>query len=101
MFDLASRSSFESVLRWKRDLDSKCHLPDGRRIPVVLAANKADLRVRDRGVPDDIGISEFTLQEGFVPKWFKTSALTGQGVKSHLYHQDLIHNNCFQVLRSQ
>ena len=49
---------------------------------MVLAANKCDLELRDRGVPDDVGISEFAQREGFVPKWVKTSALNGQGIKA-------------------
>ena len=79
MFDLTSRSSYESAARWKRDVDAKCHLPDGRRLPVLLLANKEDLGRRDRGVPDDVGISAFAQEEGFVPRWYKTSALTGKG----------------------
>ncbi len=78
VFDLSSSSSFEAVSRWKRDLDTKCHLPDGRRIPTVLVANKCDLE-RNRVIPDDFGIAEVANDLGMVPKWFKTSALTGQG----------------------
>ncbi len=66
-------------------LAQKCHLPDGRRLPVVLLANKCDLNRRDRGVPDDVGLSEFAQGEGFAPKWFKTSALTGQGDGKYMY----------------
>ena len=36
----------------------------------------------DRGVgmPDDTAISEFAQDTGFVPKWYRTSAKTGEGI---------------------
>ena len=36
----------------------------------------------DRGVgmPDDTAISEFAQDAGFVPKWYRTSAKTGEGI---------------------
>lgn len=40
MFDLTNRKTFENAAMWKRDLDSKCLLPDGSPIPCLLLANK-------------------------------------------------------------
>lgn len=40
MFDLTNRNSFINSLKWKRDVDSKCRLPDGSPIPCMLLANK-------------------------------------------------------------
>jgi len=40
MFDLANRNSFTNTVKWKRDVDSKCRLPDGSPIPCILLANK-------------------------------------------------------------
>ena len=40
MFDLGQRNSFINALKWKRDLDSKCRLPDGKSVPCILLANK-------------------------------------------------------------
>lgn len=40
MFDLANKNSFVNTLKWKRDVDSKCTLPDGSPIPCMLLANK-------------------------------------------------------------
>lgn len=37
-------STFESVQRWKADLDSKVFLPNGDHIPAVLLANKVLLQ---------------------------------------------------------
>lgn len=52
VFDVTRASTFEAVVRWKNDLDSKVTLPDGSRIPCVLLANKVS-RVH------------FTLSNGF------------------------------------
>ena len=43
MFDLTQRSSFENACKWKKDLDAKCTLPDGRPVPCVLLANKVSI----------------------------------------------------------
>ena len=42
MFDLTQRSSFENAYKWKKDLDSKCTLPDGHPVPCILLANKVN-----------------------------------------------------------
>nr|XP_058954151.1 ras-related protein Rab-7L1-like [Pocillopora verrucosa] len=43
MFDLTSQQTFNSTIKWKRDLDSKCTLPNGKTIPCILVGNKSDL----------------------------------------------------------
>jgi Ras-related protein Rab-32 len=40
VFDVTRTATFEAVLKWKADLDSKVQLPDGTPIPCVLLANK-------------------------------------------------------------
>lgn len=40
VFDVTRRNTFDSVINWKTDLDSKVQLPDGSTIPCVLLANK-------------------------------------------------------------
>ena len=40
MFDLSSQQTFNSTIRWKKDLDSKCTLPNGKTIPCILVGNK-------------------------------------------------------------
>ena len=40
MFDLTQPQTFNNTLKWKKDLDSKCSLSDGRNIPCILVANK-------------------------------------------------------------
>ncbi|XP_031561800.1 ras-related protein Rab-7L1-like [Actinia tenebrosa] len=46
MFDLTSQQTFNSTIRWKQDLDSKCTLPGGKNIPCILVGNKSDLTSR-------------------------------------------------------
>lgn len=46
MFDLTSQQTFNSTLKWKKDLDSKCTLPNGKTIPCILVGNKSDLSTR-------------------------------------------------------
>jgi Ras-related protein Rab-32 len=40
VFDVTRASTFEAVIKWKDDLDSKVTLQDGSPIPCVLLANK-------------------------------------------------------------
>ena len=44
VFDVTRSSTFDSVIKWKQDLDSKVQLPDGNPIPCVLLANKVVVR---------------------------------------------------------
>ena len=36
VFDITRVDSFEAIIKWKNDLDTKVLLPDGRPIPCVL-----------------------------------------------------------------
>ena len=47
VFDVTRASTFEAVIRWKNDLDSKVTLPDGSPVPCVLIANKVKLLIFD------------------------------------------------------
>ena len=40
VFDVTRASTFDAVMKWKNDLDTKCQLSDGSPIPCVLLANK-------------------------------------------------------------
>lgn len=42
VFDVTRVATFDAVLKWKQDLDSKVQLPDGSSIPCVLLANKVN-----------------------------------------------------------
>ena len=40
VFDVSQASTFDAVAKLKVDLDNKVRLPDGKRIPCILIANK-------------------------------------------------------------
>jgi Ras-related protein Rab-7L1 len=46
MFDLTNKNSFANTLKWKKDVDSKCTLPDGSPIPCMLLANKVNINIK-------------------------------------------------------
>jgi len=71
VFDSSRAETLESVKEWKKDIDSKLVLPDGRRIPAVLLANKCDLPAAP-GVTED-ALNALIESESFVA-WFLTSA---------------------------
>lgn len=50
VFDISRPSTFDTVIKWKQDLDAKVSLEDGTPIPCVLLANKvSDTRASCRG----------------------------------------------------
>eukprot|EP00698_Gefionella_okellyi_P010356 TRINITY_DN2681_c0_g1_i1.p1 TRINITY_DN2681_c0_g1~~TRINITY_DN2681_c0_g1_i1.p1 ORF type:complete len:238 (-),score=41.88 TRINITY_DN2681_c0_g1_i1:65-712(-) len=83
VFDVTRPTTFEAVQKWKHDLDSKVTLPDDSPIPVVLLANKCDLK-------NDIGksaqqMSRFCEEHGFAG-WFETSAKEAKNVEEAAHH---------------
>ena len=40
VFDCTRQSTFDAVLTWKNDLDSKVLLPNGEPVPCLLLSNK-------------------------------------------------------------
>ena len=40
VFDLGDSQTYSAARKWKADIDKKCALPDGRKIPSILIANK-------------------------------------------------------------
>ncbi|XP_029381715.1 ras-related protein Rab-38 [Echeneis naucrates] len=72
VFDMTRLSTFQAVLKWKEDLDSKVALSNGRSVPVVLLANKCDQR--SHGLcPKLPKLENFCREYGFVG-WYETSA---------------------------
>ena len=43
IFDLTQKKTFQNAVKWKKDLDSKCTLPDGSPVPCILLANKVNI----------------------------------------------------------
>uniref|UniRef100_A0A669EKC7 Ras-related protein Rab n=1 Tax=Oreochromis niloticus TaxID=8128 RepID=A0A669EKC7_ORENI len=78
VFDVTRASTFDAVLKWKDDLDSKVTLNHGRPVPAVLLANKSDQLVSQQPKLD-----AFCRENGFVG-WFETSAKVHKiGLYSH------------------
>ena len=77
VFDLSAPDTFKSVSNWKREIDSKCKLPDGSPLPVLLVGNKDDLpdASYDKGQLD-----EYCQSNGFIG-WTVTSAKTNHNVE--------------------
>ncbi|XP_070838374.1 ras-related protein Rab-38b [Chaetodon trifascialis] len=71
VFDVTRHTTFEAVIKWKEDLDSKLMLADGQSIATVLLANKCDQgrELSSNGIKMD----QFCKDHGFVG-WFETSA---------------------------
>lgn len=70
VFDLSRPATFEAVLKWRDDVNSKVVLANGEPIPALLLANKCDLP----GVTVNADqLNSFCTQHGFIG-WFQTSA---------------------------
>jgi Ras-related protein Rab-32 len=92
VFDVTEADTLKSTLRWKRQIDAKCRLPNDKPLPVWLCANKADLESKVKLEELD----DFCKDNGFAG-WLKTSAKTGTNVDESftglvrhiLAHEDL------------
>ncbi|XP_059480901.1 EF-hand calcium-binding domain-containing protein 4B-like [Neocloeon triangulifer] len=72
VFDVTRTATFDAVLKWKADLDSKVQLPDGSPIPCVLLANKCDQQ-KEGIVNTPAKMDEYCKEHGF-SGWYETSA---------------------------
>lgn len=45
VFDVTRSATFDAVIKWKQDLDSKVQLPNGSPIPCILIANKVRKKI--------------------------------------------------------
>ena len=43
VFDVSRPGTFDAVIKWRDDINSKVVLPNGEQIPILLLANKCDL----------------------------------------------------------
>ncbi|KAH8093491.1 hypothetical protein JL720_4627 [Aureococcus anophagefferens] len=88
------RDDLDSQVKWKDEIDSKVHLPNGMALPVVLLANKCDLEdvAIDRQELDD-----FCRSHGFIG-WFETSA---KADARSLVGNILSHDDVFSAKRAE
>lgn len=93
VFDVTDPDTLKSTLRWKRQIDAKCRLPNDKPLPVWLCANKSDL-------PSKVKLDEldgFCKDHGFAG-WLKTSAKEGTNVDESLVSlvkHILVHDDLF------
>jgi len=73
VFDITRVDSFEAIIKWKNDLDTKVLLPDGRPIPCVLLGNKCDQPPSDKKFKDNEFMDDLCKASGFAG-YFPTSA---------------------------
>jgi len=98
VFDLSREDTFVNVLKWKREIDSKVTLPDGKPLPVVLLANKCDLP--DVKVHREM-LDTFCKEHGFVT-WYETSARTNHKIEEGVHglvNAILSHQDAFEAQR--
>jgi len=70
VYDVSRPVTFETVARWKEEIDNRVLLPNGKPIPVVLIGNKCDLDAADI---DTAQLDKYCQEKGFCG-WFDTSA---------------------------
>ncbi|KAM6985438.1 ras-related protein Rab-32-like [Aplochiton taeniatus] len=76
VFDVTRASTFDSVLKWKEDLDTKVTLPHGKAVPTVLLANKSDQMSLQ-----SLRLDSFCREHGFVG-CFQTSAKENTNIEA-------------------
>ncbi|XP_071509761.1 ras-related protein Rab-32B-like [Diadema antillarum] len=70
VFDLSRPATFDSVLKWSKDVHEKVMLANEQPVPVLLLANKCDLQ--DTVIDADM-LDQFCRANNFIG-WFATSA---------------------------
>ncbi|XP_065180829.1 ras-related protein Rab-32B-like [Sycon ciliatum] len=70
VYDTTRSATFDAVLKWYSDVNSKVMLSDEKPVPCLLLANKCDL---DEAQVDKETLDAFCHKHGFIG-WFATSA---------------------------
>ncbi|KAL2716846.1 ras-related protein Rab-38-like [Vespula squamosa] len=82
VFDISRAATFQSMKKWLSDLREKVTLPDGSSIPVVLLANKCDIR--------HVAVSTEQIvkfcKENNIGEWYVTSAKENTNVDEAIRH---------------
>lgn len=74
VFDVTRVATFQAVKKWKDDIDNKVTLPNGKRLPVILLANKIDLSPEALSSPESKDQMEKYCKENGFLCWMDTSA---------------------------
>ncbi|XP_062502947.1 ras-related protein Rab-32B-like isoform X2 [Corticium candelabrum] len=76
VYDLSRPATFDSVLKWHKDVNQKVMLANEQPVPILLLANKCDL---EDAHFDPNQLDEFCKEHKFTG-WFPTSAKDNQNV---------------------
>lgn len=60
VYDISRPKTFESVTKWKQEIDDKVRLPNGKPLPVILLGNKCDL---DEAKIDNSKLDDFCAEK--------------------------------------
>jgi len=93
VYDVTRRSTYDSAVKWKEDLDSKVRLSDGRKIPCVLLGNKCDELEKEGKGCNDKDMDAFCREHNF-SGWYEVSAL------NNLHVDEAAHFLVEQVLKA-
>jgi len=77
VYDVNKDDTFETVKKWKYDLDSKLIAYSNRKIPIILLANKIDIR------NDNVNLDDY-CKENNIDAWFATSAKENIGISDSI-----------------
>eukprot|EP01132_Coremiostelium_polycephalum_P004821 gene4821-6009_t len=81
VFDLSRSSTFDAVTKWRDDINSKVVLGNQQPIPVLLIANKCD--VKEITKQDEEMLDNFVKDHNFIG-WFATSAQSNTNIEESM-----------------
>jgi len=100
VYDVSEPKTFDTVAKWKDEIDAKVVLPNNMPLPVVLLGNKCD---KDGAEVDKSQLDRFCEEKGF-ETWFDTSAKLGLNIDNAakcLVERILQHKDIFQKKKAQ
>ncbi|KAK0158101.1 hypothetical protein PV328_009148 [Microctonus aethiopoides] len=82
VFDISRITTFQSVKKWLNDLREKVTLPDGSNIPIILLANKGD--IKQAAIPTE-QINKF-CKDNKIAQWYVTSAKENKNIDEAMHY---------------
>ena len=98
VYDVSRPKTFETVAKWKEEIDRRVLLSNGKPLPVLLVGNKCDL---DDAQPDHAQLDKYCASNGFIG-WFDTSAKLNLNIDkaiAFLTEKILEHEDLFNVIQ--